>query len=371
MLTVEEISTFAKINKSEILHYFYGSPRRHLPKKLPKALGNFHKHELRAMLLLSMEEPKELCTFFQKDFFQLEKLMNYPKYKRYSIRKKQKGKRRICAPDERLKIIQKQLNFFLQAYYLSVKPNEVHGFIINPKYLKGKCNIVENAKMHTGKKYVLNIDLKDFFPSISAGRVMEVFTSHFFAFNEQIATALTLLTTYEGKLPTGAPTSPVISNFVCFPLDNDLRCFSASNGIIYSRYADDLTFSSNAPISKEQIISLIGLIQKNNFEVNKKKCRMTASNRKQTVTGLIVNEKVNVDRKLIRKIRAMLHDAKVNGFEKAVLHHFRDQENFRWAMATGMFYRKLKGYIDFVGQVRGMDDSLYIRFKNSLEDLVG
>src|SRR5690606_22088658 len=109
--------------------------------------------------------------------------------------KKQKGKRRICAPDERLKIIQKQLNFFLQAYYLSVKPNEVHGFIINPKYLEGKCNIVENAKMHTGKKYVLNIDLKDFFPSISAGRVMEVFTSHFFAFNEQIATALTLLTT--------------------------------------------------------------------------------------------------------------------------------------------------------------------------------
>ena len=369
MLTVEELLTFAKTHKSEIQKNFYGAPRYNSTKKPHKVLERFFEHERRAMLFLSIEEPKELCTFFDKDFFHLEKLMNEPEYKTYKIRKKQKGKRKIHSPASYLKTIQKKLNRFLQAYYLCMKPEEVHGFVINPDYLEAKCNIVENARVHTGKKYVLNIDLKNFFPSISAGRVKQIFTSPLFGFNDQIATALTLLTTYEGKLPTGAPTSPVISNFVCFQLDNDLKSFSEKNGIAYSRYADDLTFSFDILISNDQITDLVNLIHKNNFEVNQRKLRMKTSNRKQTVTGLIVNDKVNVDRKLIRRIRAMLHDFSINGLQLATIHHLRDRKKLEY-FPKEAFCNRLEGYINFVGQVRGKNDPLYIKFKKSFDILL-
>src|SRR5690606_17442000 len=202
--------------------------------------------------------------------------------------------------------------YFLQAYYLCIKPTAVFGFVINPHYLGHACHIAENAKMHTDKKHVLNIDLKDFFPNISASRVQSVFKSSYFNFDAPMATALTLLTTYQGKLPTGAPTSPVLSNFVCLKLDADLKNFCETKALQFTRYADDLTFSSHHQISTDTVLDLINLIKKNGFEINDKKLRLQSSNRKQVVTGLTVNQKVNVDRKLLKKVRAMLHDLATN-----------------------------------------------------------
>lgn len=361
-MTVEEILSLSKANKSKLQKYFSGDSYY-----LGKSMENFKKHELNALYFLSIEKPAELTRFFKTSFFQLEETLNNPPYNNYTIKKKRGGTRQIFAPDKHLKGIQKQLNYFLQAYYLWIKPCEVNGFVVNPHYLGTHCNIVENAKVHVKKKYVLNIDLKDFFPSISAGKVKEIFSSTYFNFNEQISTALTLLCTYEGKLPIGAPTSPVISNFICIQLDADLITFCKQNNLSFTRYADDLTFSSNDAISDDNTLDIINLIKKNQFEINEKKLRLKTSNRKQTVTGLTVNEKVNVDRKLLKKIRAMLHDLTANGMTASVQKHFKLANIEQRHKVT--FINRLEGYINFVGQVRGKSDSLYIKHKTAFDDV--
>ncbi|MCY7362252.1 MAG: reverse transcriptase family protein, partial [Ignavibacteria bacterium] len=315
---MDKILTLSKANKIKLEKYFYGGSHY-----LGKSLMRCRKHELNSLLLLTIETPIDLCRFLKTSFLQLSDEINNPVYHHYTIPKKKGGEREIFAPSKNLKRLQKRLNYFFQAYYLWIKPDAVHGFVVNPHYMGTYCNIVANAAAHTQKKYVLNIDMKDFFPSISALRVKNIFTSANFNFNEQIATALTLLTTYEGKLPIGAPTSPVISNFICLKLDNDLKLFCEENHLTFTRYADDLTFSWDDIISDDDILDIYSLIKKNNFQVNEKKLRLKTSNRKQTVTGLTVNDKVNVDRRLLKKIRAMLHDVSTNGIAMATRSHFK------------------------------------------------
>ncbi len=332
----------------------------------PSALAQLQRHELNALVLLSIQTPIDLCNFLRMGFKSMEQLINSPSYKYFKIKKKKGGEREIHAPNQSLKLVQKHLNYYLQAYYLCIKPKEVHGFTIN-SYHEGKsCNIVENAKAHVGKAHILNIDLQDFFPSISAKRVKEVFTSPLFEYNEQIANALTLLLTYQGKLPIGAPSSPVISNFICFKLDNDLSNFCETHSFAYSRYADDLTFSSNSLISNEQLQAIIKLIQKNNFTINKKKLRFSCNNKRQTVTGLTVNEKVNVNRVLLKKIRAMLHDLNKNGIEMASKKHFHISGSITPELQT-KFINRLGGYINFVGQVKGREDEVFKGLQSKLD----
>jgi RNA-directed DNA polymerase len=321
------------------------------------------KYKLNAMALLSLENPVELCRFLKKSILQLEEMINTPVYEHYTIKKKRGGGRHIFAPEKQLKQTQKRLNYFLQAYYLWIKPSEVHGFVINPLHLDTPpCNIVTNANAHKGKKHILNIDLKNFFPNISAKRIKNLFTSPYFNYNEQLAIALTLLTTYKGQLPTGAPTSPVLSNFVCLKLDAELRNFCKDNDMRFTRYADDLTFSSDTLISQDTILKIMLLIKKNGFETNLKKLRTQSSGRRQTVTGLTVNEKVNVDRKLLKKTRAMLHDLVKNGIETATRRHF-NLKNEVTPEQGKFFILRLNGYINFIGQVRGENDSIYLKLK--------
>ena len=331
------------------------------------ASGYSHPYKLDAMALLSMQEPADLCVLLGVTKYEISRAMNKPEYMHYAIPKKRGGERHIFAPEYNLKAIQRRLNRFLQADYLWIKPEEVHGFVTNPDYLERPCGIISNAAVHIGKKHILNIDLKDFFPSISARRIKELFLSPRFGFDEQMATALTLLTTFKRQLPTGASTSPVLSNFVCIELDAALRDFCRENGLQYTRYADDLTFSSDMVISDEAIGEIRRLIGENGFEVNEKKLRIRSANRKQTVTGLVVNEKVNVDRKLIRKIRAMIHDLNANGINAATKRHFGLQAKVR-SRDRELFRARLKGYIEFVGQVRGKDDPVYMKLIRSFSE---
>lgn len=318
--------------------------------------------------LLHISTASELSQFLNILFYQLEEIINYPFYKHHVIKKKRGGERELFVPAKTLKRLQKRINYYLQHYYAEIKPDSVHGFTIKTDDKSVHCNIVENAKPHVGKKYILNIDLKDFFPDISAFRVKQLFTSSLFNYNEHIATALTLLTTYQGMLPTGAPTSPVISNFLCFQLDADLKAFcEICNELIYTRYADDLTFSSDSLISNQTIAEIISVIEKNNFQVNTKKMRLKSFSQKQTVTGLIVNEKVNVDRKFLKKTRAMLHDAILNGIDSATRKHFK-LKKMSSDKQRQFFLFRLEGYINFIGQVRGKSDLIYLRFKEKLDN---
>jgi RNA-directed DNA polymerase len=357
MNRIEDITTYMKEHKSYFWYVSFTEGIKGIHSKFKNP-----KHEVNAAILLSIESAKDLCLLLKTYITEFESIINDPKYIQFKIGKKKGGKREISAPSKRLKQLQRHLNYFLQGYYLYAKPTGVYGFVINPTYLGKTCNIAENARNHVGKKYVLNIDLKDFFDSISAKQVKALFTSASFGFTDEIATALTLLTTYKGRLPQGAPTSPVISNFICMSLDADLHKFATENYLTYTRYADDLTFSSETKIESDTILDIINLIHKNRFKINERKLHQHSKNSKQTVTGVVVNEKVNVDRKFIKKTRAMLHDMIKNGVDIATRNHLKIEAELDEKQRS-LFIHRLEGNIHFIGQVRGKNDFLYGHFK--------
>ncbi len=326
------------------------------------------KYTFNALHLLSLENETQLCKMLDISFTSLSEVINNPIYHSFEIPKKKGGKRNIDAPDDILKEIQRKLNYFLNAYYLMIKPESVFGFVIQPHDLGKICAIAENAKPHVGKMQVLNIDIKNFFPTINVKQVKALFQSEIFEFDEHLATVMALLVTYKGLLPIGAPTSPAIANFICCQLDNEMQQLCTANNISFTRYADDLTFSSSVKIDTDIILDIVSIINKNHFSINEKKFRIQSANSKQTVTGLVVNKKVNVDRKFIRKIRAILYDIRLNGLKKAAMHHFKIDENIDEA-TLGYFIHRLEGLINFVGQVRGKQDFIYARFKNEFDEI--
>jgi RNA-directed DNA polymerase len=314
-------------------------------------------YELLANKFLSVKHALEFANLLMVDPVKLNYHINKPLYYSFQVPKKSGGIRKIQSPNEDLKRIQKSLNYFLQLVYLSVKPNSVHGFVRKPGTKDVVFNIISNAAVHVNSKYVLNMDLQDFFPSISAKQVRDVLLAEPFNFCPEIATLVALLGSYEKRLPTGSPCSPVLANMVCYEMDKELELYCLVNSINYTRYADDLSFSGNNYFEQNTIDQIKTIINKNQFTVNTKKTRVHSSCSQQTVTGLVVNQKVNVDRKYIRNLRAILHHWKLNGVEKATLKHFNGLYD------SLKFINKIKGKIEFVGQVRGKEDGIYIKLK--------
>lgn len=174
----------------------------------------------------------------------LNTLIYYCKYKQSSkcytsflLKKKSGGERFIVAPNKQLKYIQKRLSDILYGIYSPKK--------IATGFIKER-SIATNALVHANKRVVLNIDIADFFNTIHFGRVLGIFSKPPFNFSYNIAVSITQLVCYNGMLPQGAPTSPIISNFVCRTLDNDLATLSHKYKILCTRYCDDITFSTKA-----------------------------------------------------------------------------------------------------------------------------
>ena len=296
----------------------------------------------RAFALLSINTWRELSYLLNLTPLQVEQIINNPSYIEFKIPKKKGKPRLICQPNAELMKIQRRLNLYFQAIYEFHIPSCVHGFV--SKSNTANRSIVTNAKPHIGKKNILVIDLKDFFTTIRAKRVKKLFSS--WGINDEIASTLALLCTYKGTLPMGAPTSPIVSNLCSYELDMKLMRFCELNQVNYSRYADDLTFSSNENISDELIQSLIQMIRENGFEINYKKLRRIGSYRKQKITGIIVNEKLSVERKLKKKLRAIEHDIKLNGIAKAAERHFGSSKPVSDEIQN-KFQRKINGLKSF------------------------
>ena len=157
------------------------------------------------------------------------------KYRTFSIPKKNGSSRLIISPNGKLKALQKQLNKILHCVY--EPPAPARGFVIGR-------SIVDNAFIHRKKRWVLNLDLQDFFPSIKFYRVRGLFTSKPYLLPKEVAVLLAKICCYKGTLPQGAPTSPTISNMICRRLDSRLRLLAKKSRASYTRYADDITFST-------------------------------------------------------------------------------------------------------------------------------
>jgi RNA-directed DNA polymerase len=278
-------------------------------------------------------------------------------YSEFKIKKRSGGQRTIAAPHTGLKEVQKKLAVKLQDIYMAKKP--VHGFV-------RKRTILTNAQNHSRKKYLFNIDLKDFFPSIHFGRVKGLFIAKPYALKREVAILITKISCFNDVLPQGSPCSPVISNLICAYMDKQLGDLAKDCGCFYTRYADDLTFSTNRSDFPEDIAvlngggwepspRLLGLITAHSFEVNEKKTSMRTRSDRQLVTGIVVNEYPNVQRKLIKQVRSMLHDWKVNGLDKAqekYVNSFDLANRVPSKHANVNFPNVVRGKLEHIRQVR-------------------
>lgn len=190
-------------------------------------------------------------------------------------------------PSILLKEVQKRIRLnFINKVPL---PNNVHGFV------KKRSNIT-NAKEHQGNKYLFETDLQEFYPNIDSKRVYEIFIE--LGYSPHISHWLTQLTTKDNELPQGSPTSPGISNLIFLKTDNKLNEFCKANSIKYTRFADDLTFSSPHDFG-DKIEEILNIIINDNFKISRRK---TVYNSKQTITGIqpFLN-KIDAPKHLIEK----------------------------------------------------------------------
>ena len=309
----------------------------------------------------------------------------FRRYKDFEIPKKSGGVRTISSPGTRsYKYLLHYVSQILQSVY--EPSSHAMGFI------SGK-SVVANAKVHMGMNYVFNIDLKDFFPSIERARIAARLQVCPFYFTKEVALTIAGLCTMqvlkgeneEGKkeycyvLPQGSPASPVITNLMCDKLDFLLSKLAKQFGLRYTRYADDITFSSLHNVyqpGSDFRKGLESIITGQKFTINPAKTRLNKRGTRQEVTGLIVSDdKVNVTRKYIRDLRGLLFIWEKYGYGAAEsrLHRLNDYHRRR----NPMVYRRgsslscvVGGKLAFLRMVKGEDDSTYIKLKQRFDKLM-
>lgn len=300
------------------------------------------------------------------------------RYQTFTIKKKSGGDRTINAPVRGLKSLLRPLNLVLQCIYEPHK--SATGFVVNK-------SIVDNAKMHVGHNYVFNMDLKDFFHSFDRNRVKMGFIYPPFNLNgdkEPLAFLLASLCTHPFKvddtiktvLPQGSPTSPTITNILCQKLDRRLTGLANRFGARYTRYADDITFSSPHNIYHQDDFNneLKRIIEEDQqLAINPYKTRLQKRGYRQEVTGLIINEKVNVRRRYIKQIRMWLYYWEKYGYAKAEQIFIRDYISDKGHVknAEPHFVNVLDGKLQFLKMVKGEEDGTYVKLKDRFDKLAG
>jgi len=219
-------------------------------------------------------------------------------YKIYEIPKKSGGVRLIAQPSRMMKGI--------QGWILVKILNKLTPSVNSTGFRKG-YNLLRNAMPHVGAVEILNLDIKDFFHSTKAKKIFNLFRS--IGYNILISHILTKICCYQGSLPQGGPCSPVLANLTNSKLDRRIAKFCGQRSIIYTRYADDLTFSIPQLNYSNFLIKVITeIVEDEGYRVNTKKTRIAGNSRQKKITGLILSDqKVGIGRQQYRLLRAKIH----------------------------------------------------------------
>jgi hypothetical protein len=325
------------------------------------------------------------------------------RYKQFGIPKSNGGLRIISEPISELKYIQQRLLYFFERSYEPLDCS--HGFI-------SKRSIMTNASSHVRKPWLFNMDIEKFFPTIQIDRIGAVlsqlqmkflldhpekeneYSDQLISLDSKIVSLLANLCAFRSVenaedpetlhgLPQGAPTSPIISDMVARGLDNDLLAFCEERGVEYTRYADDLSFSPldskdyngygkliNGKPSKnpDPCDELKNIFKQHGFRINQKKNKLFHGKSCKQVTGLTVNEFVNVPRKVTRSIRQDLHLWEKHGHDRAndIIHQ---RKNYRHKKCPKHLKNMLHGKLMFLSMVRGKGDPIYLRFIRRFREL--
>lgn len=353
------------------------------------------REDLLALLnRIKQDEIRELGFGTDKFYpFTMKQLLYYcnpnhafHRYRQFKIKKKSGGFRQITAPRNRsFMMLLQSVNEILKAIY--TPSDYAMGFT-------EKRSVVTNAAVHRSQNYVFNIDLKDFFPSVEQGRVMKRLTLAPFNFSPQIALLISGLCSMRVKreqpietkqhdldkqfmyvLPQGAPTSPIITNTICDTLDRRLAGLAKRFGLRYTRYADDITFSSmhyvysgNGEFMKE----LVRIINTQGFVINEAKTRLQKLGSRQEVTGIIVSDKLNVTKKYVREIRSLLYIWDKYGYSAAMSRFFPKYKAEKGHIKKGNpdLTNVLDGKLMYLKMVKGDIDPVYVRLYAKFQELV-
>ena len=316
-------------------------------------------------LLQKLESLQDVASFLEVSHEQLKFLLRGRevalRYSSFQVPKRRGGVRNILAPKEDLKYVQRALAERLARIY--VPRDAAHGFV------SGR-SIKSNASLHVRKRYVFNVDLASFFPSINFGRVRGLFLS--LGVPEKGATVLAQICCHAGELPQGAPTSPIVSNMICSRMDRRLMRLAKFHNCFCTRYVDDITFSRRAASFPREIgylddngnavvgESLRQVIEADGFRINRDKVWLYDNKHRQTVTGLTVNAKANVTRRHVRQVRAMIHAWARYGYGLAQQEHNDRYRSHRGTpRGAPAFESVIRGKLEFVKMVKGISDPVY------------
>ncbi len=279
-------------------------------------------------------------------------------YKRFYMPKKSGGQRLISAPMPRLKAAQYWV--LTNILYKIPTHDAACGF-------KPETSILTNAIPHQNQDLVINLDFKDFFPTITFRRVKGVFIN--LGYSEHIATILAAIctepdvdeveldgTTYytakgERHLPQGAPTSPAITNILCYKLDARLAGTAKALGFKYTRYADDLSFSTSGDTTenlKKLLWRIRQTVKEEGFLLHPDKTRIMRKGARQEVTGIVVNNQLGIDRKKLKRFRALLHQVRLSGWDGK-----------KWG-ASEDIVASVWGYANFVKMVKPLQGERFL-----------
>ena len=300
----------------------------------------------------------------------------FHRYRQFYIKKKSGGERMITAPRNR--------SFKLLLHYV----NELFSALYTPSdyamgFAEGR-SVVTNAEKHKGQNYVFNIDLKDFFPSIDQARVWKRLQLKPFNFPGEIANVLAGLCamktdeedgTVRYVLPQGAPTSPIITNMICGTLDRRLAGLARRFGLTYTRYADDISFSSMHNVYQvdgEFRKELRRIIEGQHFTINDKKTRLQKRGSRQEVTGIVVSDKINVTKDYVRSIRNILYIWDRYGItaaqNKFIPRYMADKGHLKKVVPD--IVSVLSGKLMYLKMVKGEDDTVFLSLNSKFQGLV-
>ena len=312
----------------------------------------------------------------------------YHRYRQFRIKKKSGGFRQITTPyNQTFMMLLQAMNEILKAIY--VPSQYAMGFVENR-------SVVTNAEVHKGQNYIFNIDLKDFFPSVEQARVWKRLQVKPYNIPASIANLIAGLCAmriprehvdesakheldkhFIYVLPQGAPTSPILTNMVCDRLDHCLGGLAKRFNLRYSRYADDITFSSmhyvyakNGDFQTE----LKRIISEQGFTINDGKTRLEkkGSQKRQEVTGVVVSDKLNVPQKYMREVRTILHIWKKYGYEDAYSRFLPKYKSDKGHVKKGNpdLINVLEGKLLYMKMVKGEGDPVYLKLHNKFKCLV-
>lgn len=302
------------------------------------------------------------------------------RYKSFEIPKKAGGVRVISAPARtKYRRMLHYVNELLKGLYI---PNEsVMGFT------EGR-SVATNARVHVGQNCIYNIDLKDFFPSITESRIRKRLEAAPYHLSASVAKAISGLATVrvveldasDGServryvLPQGSAISPILTNIICERLDKRLGGLAKRFGLRYTRYADDITFSSMHNVYQEGgdfLSELRRIVSDQGFVINEKKVRLQKKGERQEVTGLIVSDKINVPQNYVRGIRNLLYIWERYGYETVMQRFVPRYSAEKAAKGKGIpaVESVLEGKLLYLRMVKGATDSVYLRLRVKYDEL--